>query len=56
MQAIYKKVINNLSIDNLSLIYYLAILLITFCYRAIIDKNIFSIVVQQMYFKGIAYA
>ncbi len=46
MQAIYKKVINNISIDNHLFIYYLAILLITFCYRAIIDKNIFSIVVR----------
>ncbi len=46
MQAICKKVINNFNIDNLSFIYYLAILLITFYYRVIIDKNIFSIVVR----------
>jgi len=46
MQAVCKKVINNISFDNLSLIYYLAILLITFCDQAIIDKNIFSIVVR----------
>jgi len=46
MQVICKKIINNFNLDNLSFIYYLAILLITFCYRAIIDKNIFSIVVQ----------
>ena len=45
MQVICKKVINNFSIDNLSFICYLAVLLITSCYRAIIDKDIFSIVV-----------
>jgi len=46
MQAIIKKVINNINLDNPLLIYYLIILLITFFYQAIIDKNIFSIVVQ----------
>jgi|GEM_PF-2591157 len=46
MQAIRKKVINNIGLDNLSFICYLVVLLITSCYRVIIDKNIFSIVVR----------
>jgi hypothetical protein len=46
MQVFRKKVFNNISLDNLSFIYYLIILLITSYHRVIIDKNIFSIVVR----------